>query len=190
MRAFSFSVLVLLGASFLFSCDGRFTSSRKKNYDSLFLNIYLGMEQKAFYDYCWELNRQKVITHGPTNQNIEYHLTELSNPVIMRFYPSFYEGKINEMPVTFAYEAWAPWNRQFQSDTLLNNMLNVFKKWYGDDFKVIEHRTMGKVYYKMDGYRRINLFIRDDQFVQAVFTDMRVAKKLKEEQEKNEKVQN
>ena len=190
MRVFGFSVLVVLAASVMFSCDGRFGASHKRNYDSLFLNIHLGMDQKAFYDYCWELNRQKVITHGPTNQNIEYHLTELSNPVIMRFYPSFYEGKINEMPVTFAYEAWAPWNRQFQSDTLLNNMLNVFKKWYGDDFKVIEHRTMGKVYYKMDGYRRINLFIRDDQFVQAVFTDMRVAKKLKEEQEKNEKVQN
>lgn len=190
MRVFGFSVLVVLAASVMFSCDGRFGASHKRNYDSLFLNIHLGMDQKAFYDYCWELNRQKVITHGPTNQNIEYHLTELSNPVIMRFYPSFHEGKINEMPVTFAYESWAPWNRQFQSDTLLNNMLKVFKKWYGNDFKVIEHRTMGKVYYKMDGYRRINLFIRDDQFVQAVFTDMRVAKKLKEEQEKNEKVQN
>jgi hypothetical protein len=42
----------------------------------------------------------------------------------------------------------------------------------------------------MDKYRRINLFIRDDQFVQVVFTDMRkveaVEKKAKETLEKEE----
>ena len=36
----------------------------------------------------------------------------------------------------------------------------------------------------MDGKRRINLFKRDDQYVQAVFTDLRVEKQIKEEKEK------
>jgi hypothetical protein len=38
----------------------------------------------------------------------------------------------------------------------------------------------------MDGKRRINLFIKDDQFVQAIFTDMEVEKRLKDEFEKSQ----
>jgi hypothetical protein len=37
---------------------------------------------------------------------------------------------------------------------------------------------MGTIYYKMDKERRINLFVRDDQYVQAVFTDLKVEKEL------------
>lgn len=171
----------------IISCTG----SRKENnlkYDSLFLGISLGMESKAFYDHCWEYNRRKIFTHGPANQNVEYKLVDgINSPVSMRFYPTFYKGKIFEMPVTFTYEGWAPWNRQYQSDTLLVNMLKVFKNWYGPDFKELNHHTMGKVYYKMDGKRRINLFIKDDQFVQAVFTDLKVEKELKKLAEEQSK---
>jgi hypothetical protein len=170
---------IALGAAII-ACTGSRNESNSTKYDSLFLGISLGMESKAFYDHCWEYNRRKIFTHGPTNQNVEYKLVDdINSPVSMRFYPSFYEGKIFEMPVTFTYEAWAPWNRQYQSDTLLVNMLKVFKKWYGQDFKELDHHTQGKVYYKMDGKRRINLFIKDDQFVQAVFTDLKVEKALK-----------
>ncbi len=187
MKRFGFSlVLVTMGIAMLLSCNGKYGFGSEKNNDSLFLDIYLGMEQKAFYDYCWEMNRQKKLTHGPTNQNVEYHITEAKHPITMRFYPSFHEGRINEMPVTYTYESWAPWNRAFQSDSLMVEMLGLFKKWYGDDFKVLDHPTMGKVYYKFDGHRRINLFIRDDQFVQAVFTDMRVAEAIKKKEAEEE----
>jgi hypothetical protein len=168
----SFMVMMML------ACESRLTT-RKKNYDSLFLNISFGMKRQEFFDYCWEMNRQKLFIHGPTNQNVEYRLTEIKHPVTMRFYPSFYEDKIYEMPVTFTYEAWAPWNRQFFSDSLLVEMIGLFRKWYGDDFQVIHHKTQGTVYAKIDGHRRINLFIKDDQFVQAVFTDLRVENELK-----------
>ena len=159
------------------SCDLK--REDPKNYDSLFLGVYLGMERQAFFDHCWELNRQKIFTHGPTNESVEYRLTgELDDPVIMRFYPTFENDRIYEMPVLFSYEAWAPWNKQFASDSLLVGMLNVFKRWYGEDFKVLDHETMGTIYYKMDKERRINLFVRDDQYVQAVFTDLKVEKEL------------
>ena len=155
------------------------------NFDSLFLGTYFGMEKKEFFEYCWEMNRQKKFIHGPTNQSVEYKLVgELEYPVTMRFYPSFHQDRIYEMPVTFNYEGWAPWNKQFSADTLLVNMVDVFKRWYGEDFKELEHKTMGKVYYRMDGHRRINLFRKDDQYVQAVFTDLKVEKQIKEEKEK------
>lgn len=168
------------------SCDGKGSSSSQKKYDSLFLGIYLGMEKNAFFDHCWELNRMKVFTNGPKAASVEYRLDkEFEQPVLMRFYPSFYKEKIVDMPVTFSYEAWAPWNKQFSADSLFVKMLPLFKKWYGSDFKVIEHPSQGTVYYKLDGKRRINLFIRDDQFVQAVFTDLKLEKERKNEETKN-----
>jgi hypothetical protein len=88
------------------------------------------------------------------------------------------------MPVTFSYEAWAPWNKQYSSEMLLGNMLNIFKKWYGEDFKKIDHPQMGTIFVKMDGKRRINLFVRDDQFVQAVFTDLKLERESKAEGKK------
>jgi hypothetical protein len=173
----------------LVSCDGKKffgSTAEKKNYDSLFLGISLGMETKAFYDYCWEMNRQKVFKHGPKNQSVEYMLsTELNSPVVMQFYPSFYNDKIYEMPVLFNYESWAPWNREFASDTLLVRILPLFKKWYGEDFQTLQHPVQGTVYYQMKGKRRINLFVRDDQFVQAVFTDLRVEKAIKDMAQKD-----
>jgi hypothetical protein len=171
------------------ACDR--LESHNESYDSLFLGISLGMERQAFYDHCWELNRQEVFTQGPKNQEVQYMLrTELPNPVVMQFYPSFYKDRIFEMPVLFTYEAWAPWNREFSSDTLFIDMLEVFKKWYGDDFKVKENTTQGRMYYKFDGTRRINLFIRDDQYVQAVFTDMLMVRELRESNEKESSVEN
>jgi hypothetical protein len=180
-RALFLSFIAALGIS-LASCDGRLKwhSSGKNNYDSLFLGIYLGMDKQAFYDHCWELNRQKVFRNGPKNQSVEYMLQGLlDQPVSMEFYPTFYKDKIVDMPVTFSYQAWAPWNKQYSSDSLLVKILPIFKKWYGEDFKILQHPTMGTIYVKMDGKRRINLFIRDDQFVQAVFTDMELDRERK-----------
>ena len=175
MNRFIYFILIIVISSSLISCDKLKGKSTQKNYDSLFLGFSLGMEKKAFYDLCTSYNQKKLFTHGPTNQSVEYLLTnETKSKVIMRFYPSFENDKIYEMPVTFTYEAWAPWNRQFQSDSLLIDMVKVFKKWYGNEFQIVNHKTMGTIYAKMDGKRRINLFIKDDQFVQAVFTDLEV----------------
>jgi len=64
--------------------------------------------------------------------------------------------------------------------------VTLFKKWYGNDFIELKHPTMGIVYYQMKGRRRINIFIKDDQFVQAVFTDLKVEKKLKENRDSSQ----
>jgi hypothetical protein len=171
-------ILVFAIAALALSCNMG-GSKGNMNTDTLFLGISLGMNKKVFYDYCWEKNKEKVFSHGPANQEVEYRLADngVNYPVMMRFYPNFHEEKIYEMPVLFKYEAWAPWNRNMQSDSLLVDMLDVFKQWYGTEFKVVVHPSQGPVYVRRDDNRRINLFIRDDQFVQAVFTDVKVEKK-------------
>jgi len=182
MKSVIAAVFLLSFAFLIFSCEqAARISATNENVDSLFLGISLGMERQAFFDHCWEQNKKKLFTHGPTNQSVQYQLVDgFETPVAMRFYPTFHQDKIFEMPVTFTYEAWAPWNRRYWADSLLVDVLPVFEKWYGDGFKKLDHPTMGTVYYKIDGTRRINLFRKDDQFVQAVFTDLVVERELKE----------
>lgn len=146
------------------------------------------MPQKDFFDLCTELNKKQLITQGPGgNTSVEHRIVEgFDSEVSMRFFPTFIEEKIFEMPVTYSYVAWAPWNRQYWAEQLLIKVLEDYKKTYGEDFKLLEHPTQGKVYYKIDGKRRINLFVKDEQFVQAVFTDLKVEKRLKEEFEKSQ----
>jgi hypothetical protein len=180
LRNFVHGMIAFLVVVLLINCNGAKVKNDRKRYDSLFLGFSLGMEKKAFYDLCWEYNKMGLFTHGPTNQSVEYLLTkEAKSNVIMRFYPTFENDKVYEMPVTFTYEAWAPWNRQLQSDSLLTDMIKIFKKWYGDDFQVLNQKAMGKIFARIDGKRRINLFVKDDQFVQAVFTDLQVEEELK-----------
>lgn len=185
-----FTYLFLFGvvvSAVLLSCGGKSSKKEDPKYDSLFLGFHFGMERQAFYDHCWEYNRKKIFTHGPTNQTVEYYLpTELNSPVTMRFYPIFHNDKIFEMPATYHYDAWAPWNRQFKSDSLLKNIVPLYEKWYGK-FQTTDHPEMGRVYYRMDGQRRINLYIKDDQFVRAVFTDLRVERELKKRAEEESK---
>lgn len=139
---------------------------------------------KEFYEHCWRLNQQKIVTHGPTNENVEYRLKDvLRDTVTMRFYPTFYDKKIFEMPVTFTYDKWAPWNKSYWSDSLLVDMYGIFKQWYGPEgWQEINHARQGKVYAKINGRTRINLFVKDEQFVQAVFTNLDIEGALKKKQ--------
>lgn len=184
---YSLLILILL----IQSCDSSILSSSgddSSKSDSLFLGFHLGMPQKDFFDHCTELNKQQKITQGPEGStNVEYRIVgEYDSEISMRFFPTFIDEKIFEMPVTYSYVAWAPWNRQYWAEKLLPKVLENYKEAYGDDFKLINHPTQGKVYYKIDGKRRINLFIKDEQHVQAVFSDLKVEKRLKKEFEKSQ----
>ena len=181
MRSYSVILLIVVGLAVVAGSCSK-PGDKGGNTDSLFLGISLGMERKAFYDHCWDYNQKGLFIHSPSNQMVQYQVNDLNNPVLMRFYPTFYQDKIFEMPVTFQYEAWAPWNRQYKSDSLITKLVPLFEKWYGP-FKVTDHPQMGRVWYRIDGRRRINLYIRDDEFVRAVFTDLRVETELNKKAE-------
>lgn len=192
MRSYTIPLFFLLILSlFIQSCESPIFSISDDDLsksDSLFLGFHLGMPQKDFFDHCTELNKQKKITQGPGGStNVEYRIVdEYDSEISMRFFPTFIDEKIFEMPVTYSYVAWAPWNRQYWAEQLLPKVLEKYKIAYGDDFKLINHPTQGKVYYKIDGKRRINLFIKDEQHVQAVFSDLKVENRLNEEFEKSQ----
>lgn len=145
--------------------------------DSLFMGLYLGMTQKDFYLHCWDLNRKGLIKQGPDNKTVEYQLrNELNYPATMNFYPAFVDGKIAEMPVKYAYNGWAPWNKKLSSDNLQANVLKWYKMKYGDNFIKVEHPERGSAYVMINGNRRITIFKENDLNVWAVFSDMSVMK--------------
>jgi hypothetical protein len=143
--------------------------------DSLFMGFYFGMPDKDFYTRCWELNKKGLIKQGGNNTTVEYEIrNELRYPCVMNFYPSFVKGKISEMPVRFVYSGWAPWNKELTSDKLQIDILNWYKKSFGDEFIEVEHPEKGKAFVDISGNRRISIFKEDELHVWAVFTDMLV----------------
>ncbi len=191
MRVF-LPILALLILSIAFQgCNSpsfNFSSKDSPKTDSLFLGFYLGMAQKDFFDRCTELNSQQKITQGSGGATSVEHKIKgtYGGDVSMRFFPTFIKKEMYEMPVTYTYDSWAPWNKEYSSAALLPKILEKYKAIYGGEFKIVNHPYQGKIYYRMDGKRRINLFIKDDQFVQAIFTDMEVEERLKVEFEKSQ----
>ena len=146
-------------------------------HDTLFLGIYLGMSSQDFYAHCWELNKQGIIRQGEGNRSVLYELSdELKSVVDVNFYPTFFNDKIYEMPVTFRYKAWAPWNKQFSGDTLHLELHDLFQEWYGKGFMEVRNPDKGLAFVKIDGNRRISLYKghNADGIVWALYTDMSV----------------
>ena len=150
-------------------------------YDSLFLGIYLGMPQKEFYMHCWQLNKKGLIRQGSNNTSVYYKMPDFKDTVEANFYPAFYKDKIWKLPVKLNFQAWAPWNREYSSDTLENDLVGKFFDWYGTGFRKVLNARNEVAYYKIDGNRLISIFKDDDQYVWAVFTDLIVYNELKKQ---------
>ena len=157
--------LILLSISGFYSCEvsPRYDRLVEKELasgirnDSIFWGIHLGMTAKDFYARCWELNEQKLIKQGATNTTVEYPMTELDFPAYMEFYPEFFEGKILEMPLKFAYSAWAPWNKRLSGDSLISEIKPLLENWYGQGFMDLKTPQGNPIWVKVDGNRRITL---------------------------------
>ncbi|MCX6256225.1 MAG: hypothetical protein NTV31_17385 [Bacteroidia bacterium] len=178
-------MLLLISGCLISGCSPRSKYERRLKhelesgirYDSLFLGLYFGMPEKVFYTHCWNLNHKGLIKQGESNTTAEYELKdELKYTALMDFYPKFMQGKIFEMPVSFKYKGWAPWNKTLSSDNLEKEVLKWYEKVYGDGFIKVKHPLHGIAYVKVDGNRRITIFKEDDLHVWAVFTDMLVKK--------------
>lgn len=151
--------------------------SRNVRYDSLFLNLKFGMTRRDFYASCWEMNKEGLIMQGPGNLSVQYEIdtTHVKSAMFMRFYPNFYEDKIYEMPVEFVYEAWAPWNSSLSADSLLYDVKKLMESWYGGEFKpFINEDKNFAIWVKIDGNRRIRMYIKNISTVKVEFLDLTV----------------
>ena len=154
-----------------------------KRTDSIFMGIYLGMPIKDFYTHCWQMNKKGLVSDGYNNNYVLYKLNknELKHPASMNFYPDFQGEKIYRMRVIYQYDGWAPWNKPLLSDSLLPDIIKLYKQWYpaGNDFIRIDDSKKGTIYVKIDNNRQITIGKFDDMYVKVDFTDMLAEQQIK-----------
>jgi len=158
--------------------------SSEKKVNDIFFGISLGMTSKDFYTHCWEMNKKGMFTDGSNNQAVLYKLdhNELQHPAQMNFYPEFHNGRIYKLWARFQYMGWMPWNKKLGSDSLLTDVVKLYKKWYpsGNSFITISDEKKGTMYVKVDGNRRIIIGRYDDVEVKADYTDLLVERQIKQ----------
>jgi hypothetical protein len=143
-------------------------------HDSLFMGIHFGMTRAAFFEYCWQKNKEKLFLQG-RDKSVEYQLPkENSNyPIQLNFYPRFDKNdKINELPILFAYKTLDPWNPNMQTEKLLKEVRVLMQKWYGEGFFLTTLPDGKKAYAKVDGNKRTTIFVERDFEVMVVMTDL------------------
>ncbi|MDQ3017282.1 MAG: hypothetical protein M3R25_11265 [Bacteroidota bacterium] len=150
-------------------------SSYDNELDSIFFNIHFGMQRQAFYDTCWKLNKTGGFIQGVNNLSVQHEIkTEFGSPVHMNFYPNFSEKEeIFQMPVEYNYQNWAPWNRQYFSDSLIVTLANKFEKKYHTKFKVTRTADGRPAYTAYDGPRKILMTTKDEQYVKVMMENAR-----------------
>ena len=84
------------------------------------------------------------------------------------------------MRVEFSYDGWAPWNKNLFTDSLQSDVLQLYKKWYGDNnFITMTDSVKGTIFIKVDANRRIIIGKFDDSHVKIDYTNLLVDKELK-----------
>lgn len=139
--------------------------------DSVHMGVQLGMGRQAFYDHCWDLNKQgKNITQGHHNTSVMYmDSLNFKYPVDVNFYPTFNEeNKIYILPVRYEYKSWAPWNKEAYSDKLLVEVIELMEKSYHCTFeKKMVNET--EVWFNHTPPRLITIYEEDDHYVFVKF---------------------
>lgn len=139
--------------------------------DSILLGINFGDARNEFYGKCFDLNKKQLVSQGPNNTSVQYIFTDSlvhQEPIQIRllFYPDFDDRDvISNMDMEFSYSGWAPWNKGLQSDSLKLKVIDLLMKWYGGNEFVIAHPDNNDVPVKLDGNRRILLYVKDTQSV-------------------------
>jgi hypothetical protein len=142
-------------------------------HDTILLGFHFGMPEAKFYSTCWDYNKKGFIKEGFSSITVLYRLEGLRNEGFLDFFPIFKNGKIQSIQGFTKYKAWAPWNKEYWSDKLIEDTRELFELSYpGNKFFPIKSPGRGKAYVKVDGNRRIVLYYTQDDRVNVLFSDL------------------
>ena len=151
-----------------------FSACKSTNYDEslddLVHGIYFGMEKEVFFKHCWDLNQEGKTGHGTVDNNVMYEDSINFEPkVVINFYPEFEEDKISELPMSFYFKGWAPWNKKkLSQDVLRKQVLNFFEKKYDTKFESKKLANGTTAYFKVIPPITIRVYDDiDEMFVKA-----------------------
>lgn len=137
--------------------------------DSIFFNLTFGMPRQAFFDTCWKLNKTGLFDQGGNNLSVQHEMpSEFGMPVIMNFYPNFSEDRLFQMPVVYHYDAWAPWNKELYSDSLIIKIIQKLESDYRVKFTKKKTEDGRPAYYNYTGPRKILVTTQDEQYVKVL----------------------
>lgn len=146
--------------------------------DSLVFGINFGDTRDEYFGKCFDLNKQRLVTQGPYGGTVEYRFTDSlfhdqPTPIRMLFIPVFDKDDIIiEMNLEFSYPSWAPWAEQYQSDKLKGKIVEKLRHDYkGNDF-VMATINGNEFPIKLDGNRRMIVYIKDEQNVVVKIQDI------------------
>ncbi len=177
--------LLLIGTTFI-ACESEYSRTVKKElktgvvHEDLILGLKLGQTQKEFYDHCWQLNKEKIVSQGPGNRFAKHVMlldstSQDSKKVEMLFYGIFDEKKImHGMHMIFSYLQWSPWAKEYQAIALVEDLRKKYLKQYGGNpFIEITIDENVKAYTKVDGNRQILIYPNSDKDVTVKLQDLR-----------------
>ncbi|MCE2788326.1 MAG: hypothetical protein LW630_00270 [Saprospiraceae bacterium] len=148
--------------------------------DSLILGMYIGQTRKDFFNTCWQLNKQKLISQGTGNRTAKYiePYDSLANQSLRKellFYGIFDEKDVMQgMEMTYSYTTWAPWNHDKYSTFLADELKGYYMKHYGKnpfveiDLGLPEY----KAFVKIDGNRHILIYPKNKKDVAVKIEDI------------------
>jgi hypothetical protein len=148
--------------------------------DSLIFGMRMGQTKKDFFEQCWELNRQQLITQGSGNTRAKYiePADSTKNPKLrkeMQFYGIFDEDNVMQgMDMTYNYVAWSPWLKSTFSDSLVMDLKQSYLQDYGgNDFIEIKiDDVSSSAFVKVDGNRQILIYAVNDKDVRVIIEDL------------------
>lgn len=175
--------LLLLAITCLVSCNRRTEYQQVKErelssgsvHKEIFLGLEFGMTRKNFFDACWKMNQEGLLTHGANVLKVHY-VAELPSGEIanMYFYPNFEDDKIYHMPVEFQYRDWFPTNPQYSSENLVDDVTAYFENIYGNGFFKVEDKSGTYAMVKIDGNRLIRIYVKSLSAVSVDILDLRI----------------
>lgn len=178
--------VVLMCSWMLTSCKSEYTKYVERELatgiknDSLIFGIKMGQTRKDFFSICWQLNKDKVLSHGNGNSTVKYEevldsTQDQSFRKDLLFYATFDENDtIVGMDMTYYYAAWAPWNKDKFSTTLADSLQVKFMKDYGGNpfLPIPLDNEKYKAFVKIDGNRQILIYPKDDKEVVVKIEDL------------------
>lgn len=144
--------------------------------DVSMLGLTLGMTDQEFWDRCTELNRQQLITMAGSSNQVSHPMpTDLDQPATLMLQPLFTADKprrIKSLQMDLNYDAWSPWNRNAQADSLLPRAAVYFATLLDTDLIELDHPQHGRTYASVQGNRLFALWRRDGSVVRGMLTDL------------------
>lgn len=171
---------------FIISCQSEYDKLVKselatgERHEELLFDFVFDQTRQKFYDQCWEMNRDTIISQGPKNL-YAMHMIEpgtyenQDDEIQMLFYGIFDHDKImHGMDIRYSYPKWSLWNEDYNSDKLIPIIKKYFlKKFPGNDFITIPLKKVDKTtYVKVDRNRQITIYPLDTKELVVKIEDL------------------